>query len=153
MARKKHPETLAIRRQTERTKFNEHSVPLYLTSSFVFDDAEIMRAMFSDEVEGNIYPRFSNPTVSEFTEKIRVLEGAKSGVAFSSGMAAVFATFAALLKTGDHIICCDSVFGSTHMVLEKQLSRWGIGHTYVDIQKTKEWEKSFRPDTKMIFVE
>jgi O-succinylhomoserine sulfhydrylase len=153
MTRKKHPETIAVRTQTERTKFNEHSVPLYLTSSFVFDDAEIMRAMFSDEVEGNIYTRFSNPNVLEFTEKIRVLEGAESGVAFSSGMAAVFATFAALLKTGDHIICCDSVFGSTHTVLEKQLARWGIEHTYVDIQKTNEWEKYFHPNTKMIFVE
>jgi len=153
MARKKHPETIAVRTQTERTKFNEHSVPLYLTSSFVFDDVEIMRAMFSDEVEGNIYTRFSNPNVSEFTEKIRVLEGAESGVAFSSGMAAVFATFAALLKTGDHIICCDSVFGSTHTILEKQLARWGIGHTYVDIQKTNEWEKYFHPNTKMIFIE
>jgi len=153
MARKKHPETIAIRTQVERTKFNEHSVPLYLTSSFVFDDAEIMRAMFSDEVEGNIYSRFSNPNVTEFIDKICLLEGAESGVAFASGMAAVFATFAALLKTGDHIICCDSVFGSTHTVLEKQLSRWAIGHTYVDIQKTNEWEKYFHPNTKMIFVE
>ena len=153
MARKKHPETIAIRTQAERTKFKEHSVPLYLTSSFVFDNAEIMRAMFSDEVEGNIYTRFSNPNISEFTDKICLLEGAESGVAFASGMAAVFATFAALLKTGDHIICCDSVFGSTHTVLEKQLARWGIGHTYVDIQKTNEWERYFHPNTKMIFVE
>lgn len=153
MARKKHPETIAVRTQAERTQFNEHSVPLYLTSSFVFEDAEIMRAMFSDEIEGNIYTRFSNPNVAEFTDKIRLLEGAEAGVSFASGMAAVFATFAALLKTGDHIICCDSVFGSTHMVLEKQLSRWGIGHTYVDIQKTNEWEKYFHPNTKMIFVE
>jgi len=153
MARKKHPETIAIRTQAERTKFKEHSVPLYLTSSFVFDNAEIMRAMFSDEMEGNIYTRFSNPNISEFTDKICSLEGAEGGVAFASGMAAVFATFAALLKTGDHIICCDSVFGSTHTVLEKQLARWGIGHTYVDIQKTNEWEKYFHPNTKMIFVE
>jgi O-succinylhomoserine sulfhydrylase len=153
MARKKHSETLAIRTQVERTKFNEHSVPLYLTSSFVFDDAEIMRAMFSDEIEGNIYSRFSNPNVTEFIDKICLLEGAESGVAFASGMAAVFATFAALLKTGDHIICCESVFGSTHTVLEKQLSRWAIGHTYVDIQKTNEWEKYIHPNTKMIFVE
>jgi O-succinylhomoserine sulfhydrylase len=153
MARKKHPETIAVRTQAERTRFNEHSVPLYLTSSFIFDDAEIMRAMFSDEIEGNIYTRFSNPNVTELTDKICLLEGAEAGVSFASGMAAVYATFAALLKTGDHIICCDSVFGSTHMVLEKQLSRWGIGHSYVDIQKTNEWEKAFRPDTKMIFVE
>jgi O-succinylhomoserine sulfhydrylase len=153
MTRKKHPETLAIRTQAERTKFNEHSVPLYLTSSFIFEDAETMRAMFADEIEGNIYSRFSNPNVAEFTDKICLLEGAEAGVAFASGMAAVFATFAALLKTGDHIICCESVFSSTHTILEKQLLRWGITHTYVDIQKTNDWEKAFRPNTKMIFVE
>jgi O-succinylhomoserine sulfhydrylase len=153
MARKKNPETIAIRTQAERTQFNEHAVPLYLTSSFVFDDAETMRAMFADEKQGNIYSRFSNPNVTEFTDKIALMEGAESGVAFASGMAAVFGTFAALLKTGDHIICCDSVFGSTHMVLEKQLARWGITHTYVDIQKTNTWEKAIKPNTKMIFVE
>ncbi|HXB14055.1 MAG TPA: O-succinylhomoserine sulfhydrylase [Bacteroidia bacterium] len=153
MARKKHPETLAVRTQSERTQFNEHSVPLYLTSSFVFDDAEVMRAMFADEKEGNIYSRFSNPNISEFTDKICLLEGAEAGVAFASGMAAVFGTFAALLKTGDHILCCDSVFGATHTVLEKQLSRWGIWHTYVDIQEPKDWAGSIRPNTKMIFVE
>jgi O-succinylhomoserine sulfhydrylase len=153
MARKKHPETLAIRTQAERTKFKEHAVPLYLTSSFVFDDAETMRAMFADEKQGNIYSRFSNPNVTEFVVKICLLEGAEAGVAMASGMASVFATFAALLKTGDHILCCDSVFGSTHSVLEKQLIRWGISHTYVDIQKTNEWEKAIKFNTKMIFVE
>lgn len=153
MARKKHPETLAIRTQAGRTQFNEHAVPLYLTSSFVFDDAETMRAMFADEKQGNIYSRFSNPNVTEFTDKICLLEGAEAGMAFASGMAAVFGTFAALLKTGDHIVCCDSVFGSTHTVLEKQLSRWGIAHTYVDIQKTNQWEKAIKTNTKMIFVE
>jgi len=153
MARKKHPETLAIRTQAERTKFNEHAVPLYLTSSFVFDDAETMRAMFADEKEGNIYSRFSNPNVTEFVDKICLLEGAEAGVAMASGMAAVFGTFAALLKTGDHIVCCDSVFGATHTVLEKQLLRWGITHTYVDIHKTNTWEKAIKPNTKMIFVE
>lgn len=153
MARKKHPETLAIRTQAERTQFNEHAVPLYLTSSFVYDDAETMRAMFADEKQGYIYSRFSNPNVTEFTDKICLLEGAESGMAFASGMAAVFGTFAALLKTGDHIVCCDSVFGSTHTVLEKQLSRWGITHTYVDIQKTNQWEKAIKPNTEMIFVE
>jgi len=153
MARKKHPETLAIRTQVERTKFNEHAVPLYLTSSFVFDDAETMRAMFADEKEGNIYSRFSNPNVTEFVDKICLLEGAEAGVAMASGMASVFATFAALLKSGDHIICCDSVFGATHTVLEKQLLRWGITHTYVDIHKTNSWDKAIKPNTKMIFVE
>ena len=153
MAKKKHPETLAIRTQAKRTHNNEHAVPLYLTSSFVFDNAETMRAMFADEKEGNIYSRFSNPNVAEFTDKIALLEGAESGVAFASGMAAVFGTFAALLKTGDHVLCCESVFGSTHTVLEKQLQRWGISHTYVDIHKTNSWEKSIKPNTKMVFVE
>jgi len=153
MPRRKHPETLAIRTQAERSRFNEHSVPLYLTSSFVFEDAETMRAMFADEIEGNIYSRFSNPNTTEFIDKICLLEEAEAGVAFASGMAAVFATFAALLKTGDHIVCCSSVFGSTHTILEKQLLRWGITHTYVDIHKTDEWEKAIIPDTKMIFVE
>jgi O-succinylhomoserine sulfhydrylase len=153
MARKKHPETIAIRTQAKRTQFNEHAVPLYLTSSFVFDDAETMRAMFADEKEGNIYSRFSNPNVTEFTDKIALLEGAEAGVAFASGMAAVFGTFAALLKTGDHILCCESVFGATHTVLEKQLQRWGITHSYVDIHKPQAWEKAIKPNTKMIFVE
>jgi O-succinylhomoserine sulfhydrylase len=153
MAKKKHPETLAIRTQAERTQFNEHSVPLYLTSSFVYDDAETMRALFADEKAGYIYSRFSNPNVNEFTDKIVMLEGAEAGISFASGMAAVFGTFAALLNTGDHIICCDSVFGSTHTVLEKQLQRWGITHTYVDIQKPNEWEKKIKPNTRMIFVE
>lgn len=153
MPRKKHPETLAIRTQAERTRYKEHSVPLYLTSSFVFEDAETMRAMFADEIEGNIYSRFSNPNTTEFIDKICLLEEAEAGVAFASGMAAVFATFAALLKTGDHIVCCNSVFGSTHTVLEKQLLRWGISHSYVDIHKTREWEKAILTNTKMIFVE
>lgn len=153
MPRKKHPETLAIRTQAERTRYKEHSVPLYLTSSFVFEDAETMRAMFADEIEGNIYSRFSNPNTTEFIDKICLLEEAEAGVAFASGMAAVFATFAALLKTGDHIVCCNSVFGSTHTVLEKQLLRWGISHSYVDIHKTHEWEKAILTNTKMIFVE
>ena len=153
MARKKHPETLAIRTQAVRTQHKEHAVPLYLTSSFVFDDAETMRAMFADEMEGNIYSRFSNPNVTEFIDKICLLEDAEAGVAFASGMAAVFGTFAALLKTGDHILCCESVFGATHTVLEKQLERWGITHTYVDIQKPGNWEKAVKPNTKMIFVE
>jgi O-succinylhomoserine sulfhydrylase len=153
MAGKKHKETIAIRTQMEKTQFNEHSVPLYLTSSFVFDDAESMRAMFADEKPGNIYSRFSNPNAAELSDKVAQLEGAEAGFSFASGMAAVFTTFAALLKSGDHILCCNSVFGSTHTVLEKQLSKFGITHTYVDIHKTNEWGKSIMPNTKIIFVE
>jgi O-succinylhomoserine sulfhydrylase len=148
-----HPETIAIHAQTERTQFNEHSVPLYLTSSFVYEDAETMRAMFADEKEGYIYSRFTNPNITEFQEKVRLLEGAESAASFASGMAAIFAVFAALLKTGDRVVCCHSVFGATHSILEKHLSRWGIKFTYTDIKKTEEWESAIGADTKIIFVE
>ncbi len=153
MAKKKHRDTIAVRTQLEKTQFNEHSVPLYLTSSFVYDDAESMRAMFADEIPGNIYSRFSNPNATELSDKIAQLEEAEAGFSFASGMAAVFTTFTALLKSGDHILCCNSVFGSTHTVLEKQLSKFGISHTYVDIHKTNEWGKEVKPNTKIIFVE
>jgi O-succinylhomoserine sulfhydrylase len=153
MAKKKHKDTIAVRTQLNKTEFNEHSVPLYLTSSFVFDDAETMRAMFADEKPGNIYSRFSNPNTAELVEKICLLENAEAGVAMASGMATVFTTFAALLKSGDHVLCCNSVFGATHTVLEKNLSKFGISHTYVDIHKPNEWSKAIRSNTKIIFVE
>ena len=107
-------ETLAIRSQLERTKYLEHSAPLFLTSSFVFEDAEDMRASFAEEKDRNIYSRFSNPNVSEFIEKIALLENAEDGVAFATGMAAVYNSLVAFLSSGDHIISASSVFGSTH---------------------------------------
>ena len=107
----KHFETEAIRTQLNRSEFLEHSVPLYLTSSFVFEDAEDMRASFTEEKERNIYSRFTNPNTSEFVDKICKMEGAESGYAFATGMAAVFSTFAALLDSGDHIVSARSVFG------------------------------------------
>ena len=146
-------ETLAIRTQTERSQYNEHSTPLHLTSSYVFDDAEQMRAMFSDEVEGNIYSRFSNPNTTELINKMCLLEGAESGWATATGMAAVFTTFAALLQSGDHVLACRSVFGSTHSVLTKLLPKWGITHTYVDLNATEKWEEAILPNTKIIFIE
>ncbi|MDQ3537090.1 MAG: PLP-dependent transferase, partial [Bacteroidota bacterium] len=129
MKRKKF-NTLAIRTQSPKTHNREHSVPLYLTSSFVFENAEQMRAMFADEVGGNIYSRFSNPNTSELIEKLCALEGAEDGCSFATGMSAVFSTFGALLKSGDHILCCQSIFGSTHSILTKILPKWGITHTY-----------------------
>ena len=114
MPRNKKFETDAIRTQLERSLHVEHSVPLFLTSSFVFDDAEDMRASFAEEKEGNIYSRFTNPNTSEFVEKICKMEGAEDGYAFATGMAAVFGTFAALLNSGDHILSARAVFGSTH---------------------------------------
>jgi O-succinylhomoserine sulfhydrylase len=112
----KNFETQAIRTQNERSQFNEHSTPLHLTSSFVFDDAEQMRALFADEIEGNIYSRFSNPNTTELIDKICLLEGAEAGWATATGMAAVFTSLAALLKQGDHVLACRSIFGSTHTV-------------------------------------
>ncbi len=146
-------ETLAIRTQSERSQYNEHSTPLHLTSSYVFNDAEQMRAMFSDEVEGNIYSRFSNPNTTELIDKINLLEGAEAGWATATGMAAVFTTFAALLASGDHIVACRSVFGSTNSVLTKLLPKWGITHSYVDVNETQKWEEAILPNTKIIYIE
>ncbi len=147
------PETKAIRIQNERSGEREHSVPVYLTSSFVFDDAEHMRATFADETDDNIYSRFSNPNSQEFIDKLCALEGTEDGHATASGMAAVVASFLAFLKSGDHLLACSSIFGSTHTVITKYLPRWGITYSYADINKPETWEALIRPETKMIFVE
>lgn len=149
-----HPETLAIRAQTPRSAQREHSVPLYLTSSFVFDDAEQARALFADEIAGNIYSRFTNPNVDELVEKVCLLEGAEAGVATATGMGAVFASLAGLLSAGDHVVAARALFGSTHQLLTKVLPRWGIAHTYVDAAAPIDaWEAAVRPETKLVFVE
>ncbi len=148
-----NPITKAIRIQTERTPEKEHSTPLFLTSSFIFDNAEDMRAAFADETDDNIYSRFVNPTVNEFVDKMVALEGAEKGVATSTGMSAVFASFMALLKNGDHLLSCDSVFGSTHNIIKKYLPNYGIEYTYVSADKPEEWEAAIRPNTKMIYLE
>ena len=148
-----YSETDAVRKQTERTEFREHSVPLYLTSSFVFDNAEQARAMFADEVQGNIYSRYSNPNTNEFIEKLCALEGTEEGIATASGMAAMYSSMAALLKSGDHILACRSVFGSTHQILNTIFPRFGISHTYADIGEPGKWEEKIQPNTRMIFVE
>lgn len=145
--------TKLIRTQSPRTDQREHSVPLYLTSSFMFDDAEHGQALFTEEVEGNIYSRYSNPNTSEFIQKVCDAEGAEAGLAFSSGMAAVFASFAGLLKSGDHIVAFRSIFGSTHQLFTQLLPRWGITTTYVDASKPEDFEKALRPETKMVFLE
>ena len=145
--------TKAIRTHIDRTNEKEHSSPLFLTSSFCFDDTEEMRATFADEADNNIYSRFSNPNVQEFIDKICVLEGAETGYATASGMSAVFATFMSFLKAGDHLLCCKAIFGSTHTVITKYLPKYGIQYTYVDADKVNEWEAAIRPNTKMIFIE
>ena len=146
-------ETNAIRMQHERTEFREHSVPLYLTSSFVFDSAEQARAMFADEIPGNIYSRYSNPNTNEFIGKLCALEGAEDGIATASGMAAMYASMISFLKSGDHVLACRSVFGSTHQILSVIFPRWGITHSYADVTEPETWEAKIQPNTKMIFVE
>lgn len=148
-----HFETQAIRTQTERSQNREHSVPLYMTSSFVFEDAEQGRALFADEIPGNLYTRFSNPNNNELIEKMCLLEGTEDGVAVASGMSAVFTSIAGLLRTGDHILASRSIFGSSHQILTQLLPRWGITSSYADIDKPEEWEALIQPNTKMIFIE
>lgn len=146
-------ESKLIRTQTNRSHNREHATPLYLTSSFIFEDAEQGRAIFADEIEGNIYSRYSNPNTTEFIDKICQLEGAEAGLAFSSGMAAVFASFAGLLKAGDHVVSFRAIFGSTHQLLTTLLPRWGITSTYVDVANAAAIEEAITPQTKMIFLE
>jgi O-succinylhomoserine sulfhydrylase len=149
----RHFNTDAIRTQHERTQFREHGVPVYLTSSFIFEDAEQARAMFADEIPGNIYSRYSNPNGNELIEKLCLLEGTEDGVTTSSGMAAMYSSMAALLKTGDHVLACRSVFGSTHQILNMIFPKFGITYSYADISEPDTWESKIQPNTKMIFVE
>ena len=151
---KKHKfETEAIRTQLERSQFLEHSSPLYLTSSFVFEDAEDMRASFAEEKDRNVYSRYSNPNSSEFIEKVCKMEGAEAGFAFASGMAAVFSTFAALLQSGDHIISARSVFGSTHSLFTNFFPKWNITHSYFKIDALDEIDQLVTPRTKILYAE
>ena len=146
-------ETEAIRTQLERTQYLEHSVPLYLTSSFVFEDAEDMRASFAEEKDRNIYSRYSNPNNNEFVEKVCKMEGAESGFAFASGMAAVYSTLAALLNSGDHVVSAGSVFGATHSLFVNYFPKWGIETSYFDIDKPETIESFIKPNTKILFAE
>jgi O-succinylhomoserine sulfhydrylase len=150
----KHDQSKLIRTQIERTAEGEHSSPLFLTSSFCFDGAEDMRAAFADESDANIYSRFSNPNVQEFVDRLAVLEHAEAGFATASGMSAVFGSFMALLKKGDHLLSCNAVFGSTHNVVTKYLPKYGMEYSYVSANATAaEWEAAIQPNTKMIYLE
>ncbi|WP_294222007.1 O-succinylhomoserine sulfhydrylase [uncultured Chryseobacterium sp.] len=146
-------ETSAIRTQTERTQFDEHSTPLFVTSSFVFEDAEDMRASFAEEKPKNLYSRFSNPNVTEFTDKIVKMEGAEAGYAFATGMAAIYSTFATLLNAGDHIVSCQSVFGSTHTLFTKYFPKWNIETTYFKAEDAEKVEQYIQPNTKILYLE
>jgi O-succinylhomoserine sulfhydrylase len=148
-----HPVSKMIRTRVEQTNEMEHSSPLFLTSSFSFDNAEEMRAAFADETDDNIYSRFSNPTVQEFTDRMAVLEGTESGFATASGMSAVFASMLTFLKKGDHLVSCNAIFGSTHTVVTKILPKYGIEYTYVPAGDISLWEAAIRDNTKMIYLE
>ncbi|WP_298495654.1 aminotransferase class I/II-fold pyridoxal phosphate-dependent enzyme [uncultured Algibacter sp.] len=150
---KKQFETEAIRTQSDTTQFSEHSVPLYLTSGFIFDDAEEMRASFAEEKQRDLYSRYSNPNVNEFVDKVCLMEGAEAGFAFASGMAAVFSTFATLLDAGDHVVSCSSVFGATHGLFTKYFPKWNIECSYFNINEVETIENLIKPNTKFIYAE
>lgn len=146
-------ETKAIRLQTERTAHHEHSTPIFATSSFVFDDAEHMRALFANEAEGNIYSRFTNPGVREFEQKMAALEEGEDCIATATGMAAIFATFASLLASGDHLLMSQAVFGSTFKINEDYLKKWGIMYDYFDPLNMDSWPALVKPNTKLVYLE
>jgi O-succinylhomoserine sulfhydrylase len=147
-----HFETDAIRIQ-QRSNQREHSSALYLSSSFVFESAEEARAMFAEEIQGNIYSRYSNPNSSDLIEKVCRAEGTEDGIATASGMAAMFGSIASLLQQGDHILASRSLFGSTHQLLTRVFPKWGITSTYGDISDYQNWDKLLQPNTKMLFLE
>ncbi len=154
-----HKQTKAIRTQTRQTQYREHSTPLFLTSSFTFDNAEQGKELFEETQDGNIYSRFSNPNVTEFVDKVCMLEGAEEGIATATGMAAVFASMAGLLQAGDRIVACRALFGSAHQIITQILPKWGITYTYLDATATEaEWEAAIqptadRPAARMVYLE
>jgi len=145
--------TAAIRNQMERSQYREHSTPMFMTSSFVYDSAEHAEAMFAGEAEGYIYSRFSNPNVSELITKMCALEGTESGVATASGMAAVFNTMAALLESGDHVVAAKSLFGNSTYILQHILPKWGVNTTLVEIDDIQAWQDAFTSKTKLVLIE
>jgi len=146
-------ETNAIRIQAKRSLHKEHSVPIFETSSFVFNSAEEARDVFAETAEGMVYTRFANPNSDEFIQKLCAMEGADDGIATSSGMAAVFLSMIAILQPGDHLLAPKQIFGTTYLLITQVLSRWGISHTFVDCNDTDSWEKNILPTTKMIYAE
>ena len=146
-------ETRAIRLQNKQTAEREHSVPIFPTSSFTFENAEQMRSVFASEENGNIYSRFTNPNCQELESKIASLEETEDAVALASGMSAVFGALMGHLEAGDHLLCVRAIFGSTYQVLMNWLPRWGITTTFVDGVDSTSWQKEIRKNTKMFFLE
>lgn len=146
-------ETLALRSGHTRSFEGEHAEPIFLTSSFVYGSAAEAAAKFSGQEDGNIYSRFTNPTVATFEKRIAALEGADRAVATSSGMAAIMSIVMTFLKAGDHVLCSRSVFGSTVALFEKYVSKFGIDVEFVDLTDVSAWEAAVRQETKLFFVE
>ncbi len=146
-------ETRAIRIQAARSSHKEHSVPVFETSSFIFNSAEEAEAVFAEEQDGYLYSRYNNPNTDEFVNKLCALEGAEAGIATSSGMAAIFLGIAGILRAGDHMILSKHLFGTTFLLVEQILSKWGITHSYANMHNLDEVESCLLPSTRMIFVE
>lgn len=146
-------DTLAVRAGYQRSAEGEHSEALFLTSSYVFDSAADAAARFSGDTPGNVYSRYTNPTVRTFEERLAAMEGGEAAVATASGMAAILSTCLGLLKSGDHIVCSRSVFGATTVLLNKYLTRFGIETSYVDLTRPEDWEAAVRPTTRLFFLE
>ncbi len=146
-------DTLAIRTGHTRSFEGEHGEPIFLTSSFVYENAAEAAAKFSGQVQGNIYSRFTNPTVSMFEKRLAALDGAERAVATSSGMGAILSVAMAYLKAGDHVICSRAVFGSVVALFEKYIAKFGVDITFVDLCDLNDWKNAVRPETKLLFVE
>lgn len=153
MSEKFDLETLAVRAGIARSQFNEHSEALFLTSSYVFENAAQAAARFSGAEAGNIYSRFTNPTVSAFQDRLAALEGAQACMATASGMSAILVCAMTVLKAGDHVIATHSLFGSTVQLFANQMSRFGVNTTFVDLTKSEQWQSAVRPQTRMLFIE
>ncbi len=149
----RHIETEMVRTRVDPSGHREHASAIYMTSSFLFDDAEQARAAFAREIDSYIYTRYANPNVTEFVDKMVRLEGAEAGVGLASGMSAVFSALAALLNSGDHVLASRSVFGSTHQLLINIFPRWGISHTYAEIDRPESWAGLVQPNTRLCIVE
>ena len=147
------PDTLAVRAGIHRSQFNEHSEALYLTSSFVFENAAQAAARFANQEPGNIYSRFTNPTVSAFQERLAALEGGEACVATASGMAAILATCMGLLRSGDHIVSSSGIFGATVQLFTTVLAKFGLETTFVDGGDPDAWRRALRPNTRLMFLE
>ncbi len=146
-------QTDSIRTQAGRTQHREHAVPIFMTSSFVFDTAEQAQALFAGDEEGLVYSRYGNPNTDEFVTKLCKLEGAEDGIATATGMAAMFASIAGLLRSGDHVVASRALFGSTVQILTKILPRWGVTASFVDPTRPEAWEEAVRPETRLLFAE